>query len=149
MMLGAWQGPHAQWPDCTHAACRASSPLSTPQPSGNARRDRWTPRTTSPLGSRMRSDPGALQTAQSTVAAQLAALKAEFADLADLEYRARQVVDRMALTIQAALLVQHAPAAVADAFCASRLDGMADRQYGTLPRGVDCRFIIDRATPQV
>jgi len=79
----------------------------------------------------------------------VAALKAEFADLADLEYRARQVVDRMALTIQAALLVQHAPAAVADAFCASRLDGMADRQYGTLPRGVDCRFIIDRATPQV
>ena len=54
-----------------------------------------------------------------------AALQAEFKDLADLEYRARDVVDRMALAIQAALLVQHAPAAVADAFCASRLQGGA------------------------
>jgi putative acyl-CoA dehydrogenase len=76
----------------------------------------------------------------------VAALQAEFKDLADLEYRARQVVDRMALAIQAALLVQHAPAAVADAFCASRLQGEGHRQYGTLPRGVDCEAIIDRAT---
>ena len=38
------------------------------------------------------------------------ALRKEFDDLADLEYRARDVVDRMALAIQAALLVQHAPA---------------------------------------
>lgn len=74
-------------------------------------------------------------------------LKAEFADRADLEYRARHVVDRMALTLQAALLVQHAPAMVADAFCASRLDGATDRQFGTLPRGVDCAGILERATP--
>ena len=33
----------------------------------------------------------------------------EFGDLADIEYRARDVVDRMALAIQAALLLQHAP----------------------------------------
>ncbi len=74
-------------------------------------------------------------------------LKAGFADLSDLEYRARHVVGRMALTIQAALLVQHAPAMVADAFCASRLGGTADRQFGTLPRGVDCAGILARATP--
>jgi putative acyl-CoA dehydrogenase len=54
----------------------------------------------------------------------------------------------MALAIQAALLVQHAPAAVADAFCASRLEGNGHRQYGTLPRGVDCASIIARATPR-
>ena len=78
-----------------------------------------------------------------------AALQAEFKDLADLEYRARDVVDRMALAIQAALLVQHAPAAVADAFCASRLQGVGGhRQYGTLPRGVDCAALIERATPR-
>ena len=51
------------------------------------------------------------------------ACKNEFNDLADLEYRARDVVDRMALALQAALLLQHAPACVADAFCASRLGG--------------------------
>ena len=78
----------------------------------------------------------------------VAALKAEFADLSDLEYRARGVVDRMALAIQAALLVQHAPTPVADAFCASRLEGSGHRQFGTLPRGVDCRAIIERATPR-
>jgi putative acyl-CoA dehydrogenase len=78
----------------------------------------------------------------------VAALKAEFADLGDLEYRARHLVDRMALAIQAALLVQHAPAYVADAFCASRLEGVGDRQFGTLPRGADCAAIIDRATPR-
>ncbi len=77
----------------------------------------------------------------------IAELKGEFNDLSDLEYRARHVVDRMALTIQAALLVQHAPAMVADAFCASRLAGGVDRQYGTLPRGIDCPGIIARATP--
>jgi putative acyl-CoA dehydrogenase len=80
-----------------------------------------------------------------------AALQAEFKDLSDIEYRARGIVDRMALAVQAALLVQHAPAVVADAFCASRLGdqgGGGHRNYGTLPRGVDCAAIIERATPR-
>ena len=76
------------------------------------------------------------------------ALQKEFADLADLEYRARDVVDRMALAIQAALLVQHAPAFVADAFCASRLEAAGHHNYGALPRGADCAAIIERATPR-
>ena len=79
----------------------------------------------------------------------VAALKQEFADLSDMEYRARDVVDRMALAIQSALLVQHAPTAVADGFCASRLADGGHRNYGTLPRGVDCAAIIRRATPVV
>ena len=78
----------------------------------------------------------------------IGALQEEFNDLADVEYRARGIVDRMALAIQAALLVQHAPPQVADAFCASRLAGGGHRNYGTLPRGVDCAAIIQRATPQ-
>ncbi len=78
----------------------------------------------------------------------VAALRTAFADPADLEYRARDVVDRMALALQAALLVQHAPAAVSDAFCASRLADGGHRNYGTLPRGVDCAAIIERATPR-
>ena len=76
-----------------------------------------------------------------------AALHQEFGDLADLEYRARDIVDRMALALQAALLVQHAPASVADAFCASRLAASGHHNYGALPRGVDCAAIIARATP--
>jgi putative acyl-CoA dehydrogenase len=76
------------------------------------------------------------------------ALREEFDDLDEVEYRARGIVDRMALAIQAALLVQHAPAQVADAFCASRLANGGQRNYGTLPRGVDCAAIIARATPR-
>ncbi|HMM84027.1 acyl-CoA dehydrogenase family protein, partial [Azohydromonas sp.] len=78
----------------------------------------------------------------------VAALQAELDDLQDVEYRARDLVDRMALAMQAALLVQHAPAAVADAFCASRLASTGHHQVGALPRGVDCGAIIGRATPQ-
>jgi putative acyl-CoA dehydrogenase len=74
-------------------------------------------------------------------------LQRELADPTDLEYRARDIVDRMALAIQAALLVQHGPAAVADAFCASRLAGGGHRNIGTLPRGVDGAALIQRATP--
>jgi len=77
------------------------------------------------------------------------ALRKELEDLADIEYRARHVVDRMALAIQTALLLQHAPAQVADAFCASRLADGGHRNYGTLPRGVDCAAIIERATPHL
>ena len=54
-----------------------------------------------------------------------------------------------ALALQAALLVQHAPAFVADAFCASRLAGDRGLAFGTLSRGVDCAHIIDRARPRV
>jgi putative acyl-CoA dehydrogenase len=78
----------------------------------------------------------------------IVALKAELEERSDIEYRARSVVDRMALAIQAALLVQHAPAAVADAFCASRLAEGGHRHFGTLPRGVDCAAILTRATPR-
>ena len=85
--------------------------------------------------------------AHAALDAWVAALQAELEDPADLEYRARHVVDRMALAIQAALLAQHAPPAVADAFCTSRLQGTGQRQYGTLPRGADCAAIIRRATP--
>ena len=76
------------------------------------------------------------------------ALRKEFDDDSDIEYRARDVVDRMALAIQAALLLQHAPTHVADSFCSSRLGVVGARNYGMLPRGVDCAAIIQRATPR-
>ena len=86
--------------------------------------------------------------ANETLDRYVGALRREFADRADLEYRARDVVDRMALAIQAALLVQHAPPMIADAFCASRLGASGHHNYGALPRGVDCAAIIERATPR-
>jgi putative acyl-CoA dehydrogenase len=64
------------------------------------------------------------------------------------EYGARRVVEDLALALQGSLLVRHAPAAVADAFCAARLGGQSGRAYGTLPAGVDVEAIIDRALPE-
>jgi putative acyl-CoA dehydrogenase len=77
----------------------------------------------------------------------VADLRNELLDASDLEYRARDLVDRMALALQAALLVRNAPGFVADAFCRSRLDSRGAHQYGSLPRGVDVGAIIERAMP--
>ncbi|WP_245416822.1 isovaleryl-CoA dehydrogenase [Undibacter mobilis] len=63
------------------------------------------------------------------------------------EAQARALVRDLVLALQAALLIKHAPAVVADAFCASRLSGESGGAFGTLPRGVDTRAIIERAGP--
>jgi putative acyl-CoA dehydrogenase len=71
-------------------------------------------------------------------------LRAGLADPADVELRARRLVERMALVLQGSLLVRHAPAAVADAFCVSRLAGDWGHALGTLPRGVDVGGVLAR-----
>jgi putative acyl-CoA dehydrogenase len=74
-------------------------------------------------------------------------LRADLAHPDDLESRARRLVESMGLALQGSLLVRHAPAAVADAFCASRLDRDAGLVFGTLPSGVDVEAIIERHRP--
>ncbi len=74
----------------------------------------------------------------------LDALQGEFATLDDIEYRARAVVEKMALGLQASLLLRQAPDCVADAFCAARLGALSGHTYGLLPQGVACAAIIDR-----
>ena len=63
--------------------------------------------------------------------------------------QARRVAERMALVLQAALLARHAPAAVSDAFCASRLGGEGGLAFGTLPDGAGLEAIIARHTPNL
>ena len=58
---------------------------------------------------------------------------------------ARRLTERIAVLLQASLLVQHAPAPVADAFVASRVLGRDGICFGTLPPGADYHFIADRA----
>jgi putative acyl-CoA dehydrogenase len=67
--------------------------------------------------------------------------------LHESQFGARRLVEDLAIALQASLLVRHAPPAVADGFCAGRLDGDRGRVYGTLPAGVDAKAIIDRAVP--
>lgn len=63
------------------------------------------------------------------------------------EARARRIVERLALALQAGLLLRHAPSWVAEAFCAARLGGEAGREYGTLPPSFELDRIVERATP--
>jgi putative acyl-CoA dehydrogenase len=79
----------------------------------------------------------------------VAKLEQDLADSSDVETRARRLVEQMALVLQGSLLVRHAPPAVADAFCASRLGGDWGYAFGTLPAGSDTQAIVERATPKV
>ena len=51
----------------------------------------------------------------------------------------------MALAVQAALLLRHAPPYVSSAFVASRLKREPGGAYGRLPPGIDCAAILTRA----
>jgi putative acyl-CoA dehydrogenase len=63
------------------------------------------------------------------------------------ESQARVLVEGLALVLQAALLVRHAPTLVADAFIAGRLGPRRGAAYGALPAGIDTAAIIERALP--
>ena len=65
--------------------------------------------------------------------------------LNEFEPVARRVVEMMAFALQGSLLVRYSTPAVADAFCATRLDGDWGRAFGTLPKGLDTQAIIDRS----
>ncbi len=72
-------------------------------------------------------------------------LKKELANPEDLQHRARRVVEMMAQVLQGSLLVRHSTAAVAEAFCATRLGRDWGDCFGTLPAGTDTRAILERA----
>jgi len=71
-------------------------------------------------------------------------LHAELGDLADGEARARRLTEKIALAVQAAVLLAHGPEKSAHAFLASRLTAGAPAAFGTLPRGVDPGALVDR-----
>ncbi len=62
-----------------------------------------------------------------------------------MESIARRMVEKMALALQASLLLRSGPEHVAQAFCASRLGGDWGYAFGTLGQGVDCQKIIERS----
>ena len=64
---------------------------------------------------------------------------------AGLEPVARRVVEMMAFALQASLLARYSSSAIADAFCATRLDGDWGRAFGTMPQALDTQAIVDRA----
>jgi putative acyl-CoA dehydrogenase len=75
-----------------------------------------------------------------------AALPARVEEMAS-EAEARRLAQDVALSVQAALLHQSAPAAVFSAFCDSRLAGNWGQSFGTLGAATDFDTIIARAMP--
>jgi putative acyl-CoA dehydrogenase len=75
-------------------------------------------------------------------------LKNAFADKDDIQYRARQLTEDVAIALQAKLLLEAGNSTVSDGFIASRL-GQGGRVYGTLPRGVDAVALLARSSPQL
>ncbi len=73
-------------------------------------------------------------------------LEESLRDAAD-ELEARRLTERLALTLQASLLIRHSVPEVADAFCATRLGDAGGRAFGTLPRNADFSAILKRAFP--
>jgi putative acyl-CoA dehydrogenase len=78
---------------------------------------------------------------------EIASLQAQLADLTGLEARSRRVVERMALALQAALLLRAGNPEVAGAFCESRLAGAHGYAFGTLGAVDNLNALIDRARP--
>jgi putative acyl-CoA dehydrogenase len=76
-------------------------------------------------------------------------LKDDIAQTVLEEGGSRRLTQRIALAVQAALLLRFAPEPVAQAFCASRLAGagFAGGAFGNLPGDVDFSAIIARAAP--
>ena len=61
---------------------------------------------------------------------------------------ARRLTELMAISLQAALLIQYASHEVADSFCNTRLNKDWGYTYGTLPKGINIDKILDRARTQ-
>ena len=82
--------------------------------------------------------------------AELRALVSSLADnAAGAQYLARGVTERLAIALQASLVLRNSPQEVAEAFLASRLSKASGRTFGTLPPGVDCAAIVDRHHPRI
>jgi putative acyl-CoA dehydrogenase len=64
------------------------------------------------------------------------------------EVAARRIAERIALGLQASLLIRHSIPAVSDAFCASRLSNDSGRAFGTLPPKTNFHAILNRAFSQ-
>ena len=77
----------------------------------------------------------------------LKAAPATKAAAAARERSARRFVERLALALQASLMLRDAPEATANAFVASRLTNAGGYAFGTLPAKVDVKQIVDNAYP--
>jgi putative acyl-CoA dehydrogenase len=58
------------------------------------------------------------------------------------DFSARDLTEKLALALQASLMIRHSSSAMAEAFIASRLTGQHGNAFGTLPASADTNVIV-------
>lgn len=76
-------------------------------------------------------------------------LKRALANSNEMESRARRLVERMAVLLEASLLVRHGDQAVAELFVNSRVAGNWGHAFGTLEPGHQLKSVIERHRPRL
>ena len=77
--------------------------------------------------------------------AEVVALELQLADTVEMEKRARHLVERLAIALQAATLVGAGNDVVSDSFCQSRFGGVYGKTFGAIPVDLPVVKLIDRA----
>ena len=76
---------------------------------------------------------------------ELKLLTGRFTDIKTLEFRSRYVIERLALMLQASILLQTDNSEIANAFCRSRLGNEHGLAFGTLSPEAPIHLLIERA----
>jgi putative acyl-CoA dehydrogenase len=76
-------------------------------------------------------------------------LRGELEGASEIEGRARRIVERMAVILEASLLLRHGDGVVAEVFCASRLAGGGGLTFGSLTSRADLGSVITRHRPRL
>ena len=76
-------------------------------------------------------------------------LRRELKETADIESRARRLVERMAVVLQSSLLLRYGDPMVGEIFCASRLEGDWGHTFGSLKMRPQLKSVIERHRPRL
>ena len=71
------------------------------------------------------------------------------ADWSSAQHVARGLAERLAVAMQASLVLRYSPPEVAEAFLSSRISHARGSTFGTLPPGAGCMAIIERHRPKL
>ena len=82
--------------------------------------------------------------ASAALDAELDRTKQLLSEPAEMVYRARYIVERLALIFQASLLARFGAPSVFQAFLKTRIQGAGGKAFGTLPSGLDISSILKR-----
>jgi putative acyl-CoA dehydrogenase len=75
-------------------------------------------------------------------------IKREIAFPAELEFRARHLVQRMAVALEASLMLRYGDPVAAELFCASRMADGGGQMFGALPKLNPLKSVIERHRPR-